>query len=168
MLGSTRTKTKVGYEIPFTRHFYKYKALRALTAIEGEIRALEDRDPRDVGRGASVKSTGIAWIPWKWVDDWETYKVAHGFSAVGSGTTPDTGNARLLRRRRALGDDERAARDCYHRHHEEGNETGSPRTFGAQAVSAGHAADRDVRGDHRSPRSVGHLSVYEPGVLRPG
>jgi type I restriction enzyme M protein len=36
------TKTKVGYEIPFTRHFYKYKALRALAEIEEEIRALED------------------------------------------------------------------------------------------------------------------------------
>ncbi|MFO0666763.1 MAG: class I SAM-dependent DNA methyltransferase [Polyangiaceae bacterium] len=35
------SKTKVGYEIPFTRHFYKYKALRPLTEIEGEIRALE-------------------------------------------------------------------------------------------------------------------------------
>jgi type I restriction enzyme M protein len=35
------SKTKVGYEIPFTRHFYKYKALRPLSEIEGEIRALE-------------------------------------------------------------------------------------------------------------------------------
>ena len=35
------SKTKVGYEIPFTRHFYKYKALRPLAEIEAEIRALE-------------------------------------------------------------------------------------------------------------------------------
>jgi type I restriction enzyme M protein len=35
------SKTKVGYEIPFTRHFYKYKALRPLSAIEGEMRTLE-------------------------------------------------------------------------------------------------------------------------------
>jgi type I restriction enzyme M protein len=35
------SKTKIGYEIPFTRHFYKYKALRPLAEIEGEIRALE-------------------------------------------------------------------------------------------------------------------------------
>jgi type I restriction enzyme M protein len=34
-------KTKVGYEIPFTRHFYKYKALRPLAEIEGELRTLE-------------------------------------------------------------------------------------------------------------------------------
>ena len=34
-------KTKVGYEIPFTRHFYKYLPLRPLEEIEGEIRTLE-------------------------------------------------------------------------------------------------------------------------------
>jgi type I restriction enzyme M protein len=35
------TKTKIGYEIPFTRHFYKFKALRPLAEIENEIKALE-------------------------------------------------------------------------------------------------------------------------------
>lgn len=35
------SKTKVGYEIPFTRHFYQYRPLRPLAEIEGEIRALE-------------------------------------------------------------------------------------------------------------------------------
>ena len=35
------SKTKVGYEIPFTRHFYKYKPLRPLAEIEAEIRTLE-------------------------------------------------------------------------------------------------------------------------------
>jgi type I restriction enzyme M protein len=35
------SKTKVGYEIPFTRHFYKYQPLRPLSVIEAEIRALE-------------------------------------------------------------------------------------------------------------------------------
>jgi len=34
-------KTKIGYEIPFTRHFYRYKPLRPLAEIEAEIRALE-------------------------------------------------------------------------------------------------------------------------------
>ena len=34
-------KTKIGYEIPFTRHFYKYKPLRPLAEIEAEIRTLE-------------------------------------------------------------------------------------------------------------------------------
>ncbi len=27
------TKTKIGYEIPFTRHFYKYQPLRPLAVI---------------------------------------------------------------------------------------------------------------------------------------
>lgn len=35
------TKTKVGYEIPFTRHFYKYTPSRPLEQIEAEIRSIE-------------------------------------------------------------------------------------------------------------------------------
>ncbi|GGS44717.1 SAM-dependent DNA methyltransferase [Streptomyces parvus] len=35
------TKTKVGYEIPFTRHFYVYKPPRPLTEIDAELKALE-------------------------------------------------------------------------------------------------------------------------------
>lgn len=35
------SKTKIGYEIPFTRQFYKYTALRSSTEIMNEIRALE-------------------------------------------------------------------------------------------------------------------------------
>lgn len=35
------SKTKVGYEIPFTRYFYEYEPPRELEEIEGEIRALE-------------------------------------------------------------------------------------------------------------------------------
>ena len=35
------TKTKIGYEIPFTRFFYTYEPPRPLATIEGEIRALE-------------------------------------------------------------------------------------------------------------------------------
>jgi type I restriction enzyme M protein len=35
-------KTKKGYEIPFTRHFYKYTPLRPLEEIEAEITALEE------------------------------------------------------------------------------------------------------------------------------
>ncbi|HUP25408.1 MAG TPA: class I SAM-dependent DNA methyltransferase [Thermoanaerobaculia bacterium] len=36
------SKTKIGYEIPFTRHFYVYKPPRALDVIEKEIRELEE------------------------------------------------------------------------------------------------------------------------------
>ncbi len=32
---------RAGYEIPFTRHFYKYTPLRPLEDIEAEITALE-------------------------------------------------------------------------------------------------------------------------------
>ncbi|MGW5108094.1 type I restriction-modification system subunit M [Nocardia sp. NPDC004123] len=34
-------KTKVGYEIPFTRHFYTYKPPRRLAEIDAELKALE-------------------------------------------------------------------------------------------------------------------------------
>ncbi|MBI1944858.1 MAG: SAM-dependent DNA methyltransferase [Deltaproteobacteria bacterium] len=35
------SKTKKGYEIPFTRHFYRYTPLRSLDVIEAEVRELE-------------------------------------------------------------------------------------------------------------------------------
>ena len=35
------TKTKIGYEIPLTRHFYKYVPPRPLTEIDAEIKQLE-------------------------------------------------------------------------------------------------------------------------------
>jgi type I restriction enzyme M protein len=37
-----QAKTKVGYEIPLTRHFYRYVPARPLEEIDAEIRALED------------------------------------------------------------------------------------------------------------------------------
>jgi type I restriction enzyme M protein len=41
-----QTKTKVGYEIPLTRHFYKYVPPRPLEEIDTEITALEDEIQR--------------------------------------------------------------------------------------------------------------------------
>ncbi len=35
------TKTKIGYEIPFTRHFYVYQTPRPLAEIDAELRSLE-------------------------------------------------------------------------------------------------------------------------------
>ncbi len=35
------SKTKIGYEIPFTRHFYVYKPPRPLADIDAELKALE-------------------------------------------------------------------------------------------------------------------------------
>ncbi|MBY0221778.1 type I restriction-modification system subunit M [Sporosarcina aquimarina] len=36
------SKTKVGYEIPFTRHFYQYTSIRSSVEIKEEIRLLEE------------------------------------------------------------------------------------------------------------------------------
>ncbi len=38
-----RDKTKVGYEIPFTRHFYVFEPPRALAAIDADLKAVTDR-----------------------------------------------------------------------------------------------------------------------------
>ncbi|MCB0168737.1 MAG: SAM-dependent DNA methyltransferase, partial [Anaerolineae bacterium] len=35
------SKTAIGYEIPFTRHFYQYQPLRPVESIIADIRALE-------------------------------------------------------------------------------------------------------------------------------
>ena len=37
-------KTKIGYEIPFSREFYKYTPLKASTEIFEELKALELRE----------------------------------------------------------------------------------------------------------------------------
>jgi type I restriction enzyme M protein len=44
------SKTKIGYEIPLNRHFYRYEAPRELSVIEGEIKALEADIVRLLGR----------------------------------------------------------------------------------------------------------------------
>ncbi len=36
-------KTKIGYEINFTKYFYEFKPLRSLTDIKADIRALEEK-----------------------------------------------------------------------------------------------------------------------------
>jgi type I restriction enzyme M protein len=36
------TKTKIGYEIPFTRYFYQYTSLRSSEEIKQEIKVLEE------------------------------------------------------------------------------------------------------------------------------
>jgi type I restriction enzyme M protein len=43
------SKTKNGYEIPFTRHFYKYTPMRPLADIEADIRRLEDEIQATLG-----------------------------------------------------------------------------------------------------------------------
>jgi type I restriction enzyme M protein len=37
------SKTKIGYEIPFTRHFYVYTPPRPLAEIDAELRDLESQ-----------------------------------------------------------------------------------------------------------------------------
>ena len=41
-INSDPKKTKVGYEIPLNRHFYRYEPPRPLEVIETDIKRLED------------------------------------------------------------------------------------------------------------------------------
>ena len=47
------TKTKVGYEIPFTRHFYVYTPPRPLAEIDAELKTLEAEIQRLLGEVTS-------------------------------------------------------------------------------------------------------------------
>ena len=49
-------RTKIGYEIPLTRHFYKYVPPRPLEEIDAEIKALEDEIQRLLARGGRMRS----------------------------------------------------------------------------------------------------------------
>ena len=48
------TKTKIGYEIPLTRHFYTYTPPRPLAEIDAEIKATRNRNPSPPRRGNRV------------------------------------------------------------------------------------------------------------------
>ncbi|GAA5199587.1 class I SAM-dependent DNA methyltransferase [Rugosimonospora acidiphila] len=47
------SKTKIGYEIPFTRHFYVYKPPRPLAEIDAELRGLESQIQELLGQVTS-------------------------------------------------------------------------------------------------------------------
>jgi type I restriction enzyme M protein len=42
-------KTKIGYEIPFNRHFYVFKPPRALAEIDAELKGVTDRIVKMIG-----------------------------------------------------------------------------------------------------------------------
>ena len=52
-------KTKIGYEIPLTRHFYIYTPPRPLDEIDAEIKAPRSRDPGAARRGDRVRFQGV-------------------------------------------------------------------------------------------------------------
>lgn len=44
------TKTKIGYEINFTKYFYEFKPLRPLDKIKADILALEEKNINEIGK----------------------------------------------------------------------------------------------------------------------
>ena len=99
-----RSKDKVGYEINFNRHFYKYTPPRPLEEIDADLKQAEEEImrllrevtmTRAVARGLNLhvplRDSGVPWlgdIPAHWK------VVALRFLvSVTSGATPDTGTA---------------------------------------------------------------------------
>ena len=42
-------KTKIGYEVPFNRHFYVFKPPRPLSEIDAELKGVTDRILKMIG-----------------------------------------------------------------------------------------------------------------------
>jgi len=88
------TKIKVGYEIPFARHFYEHVAPRALDQIESDIQGMEKEIMRmlrlkeqriaviaqaitkGLNKAVTLRESGVAWIG-KVPDHWEVMKLHH-------------------------------------------------------------------------------------------
>ena len=63
-------KTKVGYEIPFNRHFYVFKPPRSLDEIDAELKGVTDRilshawgiGRMSLPRYPKYKDSGVQWL----------------------------------------------------------------------------------------------------------
>ncbi len=93
-------KTRIGYEIPFNRHFYRYEPPRPLEAIEADIKALGAEITELLGEVASVnlppypryRSSGIEWlgdVPEHWEGRRLKYSASINDEALPETTDPD-------------------------------------------------------------------------------
>jgi len=99
------SKTKIGYEIPFTRHFYKYQSLRPSEEIMKEIKELEQsilEKLKKVMGGMSkfrryerYKDSGIEWIG-EIPEPWTVKRIKYISSMISKGTTPSTIGQQIL------------------------------------------------------------------------
>lgn len=78
-----RGKGKIGYEINFTKYFYRYQPLRSLDAIKADILALEQETEgllREMTKGlkpnVKMKDSGIEWLG-EVPEHWELIKLKH-------------------------------------------------------------------------------------------
>ena len=94
------SKTRIGYEIPFNRHFYRYEPPRPLEAIEADIKALGAEITELLGEVASVdlppypryRSSGIEWlgdVPEHWEGRRLKYSASINDEALPETTDPD-------------------------------------------------------------------------------
>jgi type I restriction enzyme M protein len=82
-----RSKDKVGYEIPFTRHFYKYSRPRSLDAIDADVNRLMTETlvlMEDVERAGTKPSTATAESGL--MPGWTAMRIAHATNGIKDGT----------------------------------------------------------------------------------
>ena len=84
-----RSKDKVGYEINFNRHFYKYTPPRSLEADRRGVEAGRGRD-----HAVAAGGDGVSTVSWgaEFPADWPRTRIEHICRFAGGGT-PDKGNA---------------------------------------------------------------------------
>lgn len=91
--------TKIGYEIPMTRYFYKYQAPESASKIASEISLLEEEIDEtlktlfqvdDEVRSARMKESGVPWLG-QIPEHWQIEKGKHILSLLQRPVSPDAG-----------------------------------------------------------------------------
>ena len=93
-------KTRIGYEIPFNRHFYRYEPPRPLEAIEADIKALGAEITELLGEVTSTslpsyaryRPSGVEWIrnvPEHWEERQLKYSASINDEVLAETTDPD-------------------------------------------------------------------------------
>ena len=102
--GTTRTSVKIGYEISFTRYFYKPQPLRTLEEIRADILALEKETEGLLGeiiggRRAMIETPKVYLAPGGKLGDDEELVLDSSSAIIGFREIPSLGGAEGLRRR---------------------------------------------------------------------
>lgn len=91
------SKTKVGYEINFTKYFYQYKPLRSLEEIRADILRLEktvminQAVTKGLDPNVKMKDSGVEWLG-EIPAHWEVKKLKYAIKSIEGGGTPSTDN----------------------------------------------------------------------------
>ena len=96
------SKTKIGYEIPFNRHFYRYEPPRPLGVIEADIKTLGAEITELLGEDATRSASLDPYLKLKpsdveWIGDipehWNTFPLKRRYRVINGGTPSSTVDA---------------------------------------------------------------------------